>query len=710
MPQMQSEPPTKKRRMSALDDSTPSAKSRAPKRRSLRLQRLSPENINSNAVESMPTTKKPPIDAATRAKYPMAPPPKTPRKNIERVVPSSQSPIATPLSLRRSPRHVAFQSESPLKTRSTNIIMQRRVSKADKDVRTEPSLVNVQDTYYEKENSQITTQDTLSRANSRLSRINSLHSDQDWAIPISQTSPGSSVRKRVQRNPQHLTTKSEVLNSDEGDGDDGAKDGNGNEDDLCCESPAEDAMESFTPSGPEAPLHWRLESTQSAKRSPRVPPPDAQDRTQSQARDWEHEMPSTPKRTSKPQPDSRQEQTSKAEDTLQFREPQESQNEPSAGARRSIKTESHSQADRSSPNLGDDPWYKNFAVNSLEGVDLNEVEEPIGVSKPQKGKLSHESQDLSHRSEAEKDRTFQLEDDFGGKALYNDFEDLPDYSPPETPTTKRTSEHAPAVLSQHVDSGPNLQSDSQQAAAQLESEIQWHTQHPGPVVETESQFQDAWRMFSPPQPAPNSDFNLEEENLDAQHADREVVLIQSSPPPRLAPLPHNSIPHRAGEAQTRPSQATTADLTQAPIFNQPTPSQATTASVLSSPIRKNKTPTQALLSSQYTPSSPLETPRPSHGQGSPEIIAIPSSPIPAEGATRNSARPGRRQPGDETPEHERILRQARENIFLRDLLIKPMTDSQMYPDSIMNFELPRIPQREDDHDMRYEGDRGDEEL
>ena len=710
-PQMQSEPPIKKRRISTFDDSTSDTTPRAPKRRSLRLQRLSPEDVDLNVVEAKPKTEKPPNDVANRSQDLMPPPPKTPRKTIERVVPSSQSPIATPLSLRQSPRYFASQSESPLKTRSTNIITPHRVSKADKGTCAEPLKLQVEDTYYEKENSQITTQGSFSRKNSRLDRASPLHSDQDWADPRSSPIPGSSVRARIQRNPQHLTTKLEILNSDDDEVE--ADESNESENESRRVFPAKGATKTPTPvinrresNGFERETESRipLDAFQSAKENSRA----SQDQTQSQLREPDHAVSLTPKRKSSPHPDSRQQQTLQTGLT-HLGGSSGSQKETPRGGRRSIKAEPQSQAGKFTPMLGGDEWYRTVAVNSLEGADLDEVEQPIFVSIPNMEKSRRRPRSISPTSPADRDEALRS-DHLEGEAPLDDYEDMPDHPPLYPVAATEASKDRPCDPSQHLGFGANVQSDSQQAAAQLKSEIQWHTQHPGPVVETESQFQDAWRMFSPPQPALNSESNLEKETSDSHHTDREVVLIGSSPPPRPAFLPHNSILRQASRTKTCHSQTATANLAQGPNSNHPTPSQATTASLLSSPTRKDRTPTQALHSSQQTPSSPLETPAPSHNQASPEIIAISSSPILAGRATGVLSRPGRRRAGDATPEHERILRQARENTFLRDLLIKPMTDSQMYPESIMNFELPRLFEQEDPREMRYEGEGDDEEL
>ena len=697
LPQMRSDPPIKKRRISTFDDSPDHTTPRASKRRSLRLQRLSPEDVDLNAVNAKPKTEKPPKDVSNRSQDLMPPPPKTPRKTIERIVPSSQSPIATPLSLRQSPRHLASQSESPLKTRSSNVRKPHRVPKIDGGNCVEPFWLKVEDTYYEKENSQITAQGSFSRTTSKQDRISPLHSDQDWTDPRSSPSHGSSVRTRIQRSPQHLTTKSEILNSDDDEAEtEESKEGRNESGRFFS---AGGATESCTPMidrkqqkdfACEAGLRVPPDLFRNAKENSCV----SQDQTQSQFQEPEHVIPSTPTRKSGPQPDPRQQQTHETGD-MQLKDSPGSQKETPRGARKSIKTEPQSQAGKSTPKPGDIEWYRTVAVNSLEGADLDEIEQPIFASIPNKDKSRRRPRSISPTFSADRDGLL-LSDHLEGGVPQDDFEELPDNAPLYPTATGGVSQNPPSNPSQHLDFGPNVQSDSQQAAAQLDSEIQWNTQYPGPVVETESQFQGTWRMFSPPQPAPDSESNLDEETSDTHHTDREVVLIGSSPPPpRLNSFPRNANLHRVDQPQTRHSQATTADLTRAHKSSHPTPSQATTAS---------------LLFSQQTPSSPLKTPAPSHNQASPEIIAIPSSPIRAGAATEAPSRPGRRRPGDATPEHERILRQARENTFLRDLLIKPMTDSQMYPESIMNFELPRLSEREDPHELWYEREGYDEEL
>ena len=162
----------------------------------------------------------------------------------------------------------------------------------------------------------------------------------------------------------------------------------------------------------------------------------------------------------------------------------------------------------------------------------------------------------------------------------------------------------------------NLRSESEQASAQLAADLLHLTQAPyRPVLETESQFEDAWRIFSPSRP--EDETGLPQNDL-VQHG---------STPPRPQ--------HRS---ETIPSsQATTVDVTQISPPLRRTP-------IHSSQIQVLQSPTKARRNRTSLPSLPLS-----------------SSPV--------GSRIGCGPVWDE----------------------KSLTESQLLPESLINFTIPHPP-------------------
>ena len=688
-----------------MNASTPLTEPQPSKRRSLRLQHLPPKDIDSSEVSPKAKNKnvnKPPEQL-------MPPLPRTPRKSTDRVIPSSQSPVATPLSF-RDPRHVTSQLDSPLKTRSTNIVTPRGSLKARKNVSLEPALLMVNDTYDEKENSQISTLGLLSRTTSKPNYEGLVQPHLNSRVPQSSIYPTASLRRCVQRNPRHLIDEIQILNSDEeeegvGDFFTVAPNNGSREETKYSRSLVATADVRESPSGSSSnprvgrtsvdgianQSHWRaLQSQKLAQPLKAEPgshsPAEQKPRSSHVSRD-EHTHGSRIMQGS-----------------------QESRRGNEGKLRKSIKVELQSQAEKP-PALGGSTVYLKVEESTDEEPDLNDIEEPIRAPEQADRALRRESR--RNQAPTPESWMYPLSRDVEKEALPDELESLPEgnlQSLDPGAVTQRVQDN----LSQKLRHISHLNSDSQQAAAQLETEFQQHTQYMGTFEETESQFQDVWRTFSPPQPGLNSESGADEDRADNATTNREVILVESSPPlpTRTRPPISNLLSRRTGHTQIRPSQATTADLTQLPALGHIPPSQASTVSIPSSPIRKKITPSQALLSSQPEPTSSLETPTQARNQTYPSILTIPSSPTRHRAPQRHCGDSPEQQEESAAPRGDSgdsFIRRARENTYLGNLILKPMTDSEMYPEDIMNFELPRIFSQESLHSDHDADERAESE-
>lgn len=116
-------------------------------------------------------------------------------------------------------------------------------------------------------------------------------------------------------------------------------------------------------------------------------------------------------------------------------------------------------------------------------------------------------------------------------------------------------EHTPRSVKPQF---PTHRTDSDEASAQLRSELHLSSspasalQTTAPALETESQFENAWRDFTPPSPILEDDDEPELETVEQPTLPTFEGPRQVDPPTELLPLP--PVP---------PSQATTTDITQA---------------------------------------------------------------------------------------------------------------------------------------------------
>ena len=217
--------PPKRRRINAERGGTPTVQTRSARRRSIKVEEESGESIK-DCVAATQTpvpqrSKGIQRDAkkdTTIAPQPSMPPPKTPAKDPERVIPSSQSPTCTPLSIRsRASRQET--SVSPLKQLSANTRRRPQTRHPIENAKQMPKL-EVRDTFAETGKSQIPTQ-TAERA------ATSLQSHRPWAkehiedaaqIPQFEADFQSPILPLPRKTAP--VVKSEVLESDEENGND----------------------------------------------------------------------------------------------------------------------------------------------------------------------------------------------------------------------------------------------------------------------------------------------------------------------------------------------------------------------------------------------------------------------------------------------------------------------------------------------------------
>ena len=123
---------------------------------------------------------------------------------------------------------------------------------------------------------------------------------------------------------------------------------------------------------------------------------------------------------------------------------------------------------------------------------------------------------------------------------------------------------------------PHFRSDSEEASAQLTAEFIRTTQ-PAPLVETESQWESTWRVYSGPKDPEEYDPQVQE-ILSSPASEKISALVTPS-------VPHSQTPLTSSPSRPLPSQATTVDITQ-PSFHLPLSSGKRTSRslpVLSSP-------------------------------------------------------------------------------------------------------------------------------
>ncbi|KAL8920638.1 MAG: hypothetical protein Q9208_006120 [Pyrenodesmia sp. 3 TL-2023] len=144
----------------------------------------------------------------------------------------------------------------------------------------------------------------------------------------------------------------------------------------------------------------------------------------------------------------------------------------------------------------------------------------------------------------------------------NSYETIPT-QPVIQPTISTSPTHSTTPNQHPLAQPPTRPSDSDEASLQLETELLLSsspvsTPRPrGPILETESQFENAWREFTPPSPPPHLFSSPAEPEPEPEPADS----------PTLPPLPSPHHTNSSTVPPVPPSQATTTDITQ------PTPHQ-----------------------------------------------------------------------------------------------------------------------------------------
>ena len=690
LPQVQSAPPRKKRRLSNFNDSSPSTRPR-PKRRSLRLQKLPPDGVDLNTVEPQPKPKLSTNDITKPPEILMPPPPVTPRKNTERVVPSSQSPEPTPLSL-RSQFLPASRSQSPLKELSANTKRLRRSPRRGVNFEGEALSQRVEDTFNEKENSQISTQDSLSRTSSRKRRDISTHSDADSSVRSIQSKSRSSAPKRVLEDEHETAADFDIPKSDdEGD-------------------------------NVETRMRRRRNGMRGADLS-------ARSKTPTKVRSFGHNITGNPttgaveENIQQPLPNAilghggslnveideadvvpEQAEKDPSASVVQAKGPRRSQRGLEKGERLSGREKQHEKIGSS--------FHKHqqsaLERDVLASNDENEFPDADTFRTPKHSKRTY-ARKLRRKEQRQKIKTEYAPPPMGEASTRVTNEVLSPLLDTEDTgnTSTNNSRVIPDVASKSLEL-PVLsvkhESDSQRAAAQLETEYKQQTQA-FPVMETESQYQNAWRPYSPQPPLPKSDIDLDAgvaAESEGTPIKTEVVLVKSSPPRKIA------VSTRKTNSQLHidNSAAVPTSSSQAPHSGPVPPSQATTVSILSSPlIRRGKgkskvTPTQALLSSQEdegededsaTPTQ-IKAPKNDMSKGKDRVL-VPSSPVRKRAKKPTPATiPAASIAKDDDPQDEEESQRVGILTMIRNKLgfVKPMTDSEMLPESLMNFELPKF--------------------
>ncbi|KAI4133522.1 MAG: hypothetical protein LQ347_002163 [Umbilicaria vellea] len=209
------------------------------------------------------------------------------------------------------------------------------------------------------------------------------------------------------------------------------------------------------------------------------------------------------------------------------------------------------------------------ADSSDEGDDVgdeddfnvgNDTQAALGAFGELSSQTRNETQQLSAKREEHKEVSFGRDESAVGivGSRHDDANSRNAQQQPEKPTSgsensaRITSSphfhHTPVPRSQGTTT-PNIspakdppfpRTESEEASDQLSNDLVRLTQ-PHLVLETESQFQSAWRDYSPPRNSHDSE---------RDHSDQELPHIPSDPPSSDLPL------------QVRPSQATTVDVTQ----------------------------------------------------------------------------------------------------------------------------------------------------
>ena len=743
LPQVQSAPPAKRRRISSLRDSTPSSRSSPPKRRSLRLQQLPPEEVDSRALVSETRSEKVHNDVTIPPEVLMPPPPQTPRKVFERIVPSSQSPVTTPLSIQsRGPSEAPV--ESPLRELSTNTKRLRRTSRANVHIKEERRALRVEDTYNEKENSQISTQASLSRTSSRSQRLTPTQPNVDRSVPRNQLNPESTVAARWQHNTRKIAVKSEISNSEDEavnqDKDDG--------DFAMLRTGQNDSPSTIARGLLEIRVPRRnLSQGWIGKQRDLLPNYEVASRenrtttaSESANKGWSNIDATTTTRTSIGRGDSADEADNEDEATSRkYRKQKKAQKKPSEDTPQSLRRHSRYLA-KELPQCNQDSHR--ISDGGTEYI-LNTAapNEPFAEPRLIKRSLTRSSMSKGPSSRVKEE---EFSADF--RQQNTSTASLYETEPVDVTFQKDSVLSDPSYNIQKTNPEPMLPSDSQQAAAQLESE---HTQALNPNPETESQSQIARHPASSPQePLPQSSLDLDAGVCGIAEDTREkpqIIKLESSPP-RLSARTSRTV---SGRQNNHPhdynSQAARSNSIQPPHSGPVPPSQATTASLLTSPsLPRGKakiTPSQALLSSQETTtptqfSLPRNDPgrqasrmsisyqQPSTTNGS---LGVPASSPPVQIPEATSvavvAEEERHDVNQDEGEGEGEEDDAREEESQREpsqhpgdftLLgrlfgFKPMTDSELLPDSLMNFPIPQIAASQESLRTEDEGEWADED-
>ena len=776
-PVVQSAPPKKRRQTSDSSESIPSTRLAPSKRRSLKLKHLPPKNVNTKTEASEENDFKyiPPAKL-------MPPPPKTPKKDPHRVIPSSQSPVETPYSL-RSQKFLPSQIDSPLKERSVNIRTPHQLKRGKFLVGSKKQNLEVQDTYYENEDSDISTEASLPIPSSSLSRTTSLRSDRDVIFQQSQDLDNEGEQMHRWNAPSSPNNDFEVL---------GKERRTVSEVDIKqAKSSARSVLQQLekmlsNESGSEAelPSLSHLLSRSAARR--RAAPSSDRSSPTPIARQRQRQYPLS----DSPFVSSHQESSNGVSSADDERNPSDGTPTQIISPPRFMKRVPPSSFE-SSPRLPQKPRAQSRYADEIistnnSGDSRIKNEQPI---KPKPKVRQYGRRSRKDYQSPNKNTEFLVSDKVEERVVTDNMTVGPNWTPGpmdyiETGYVVHDEKSTPL----QSDSPTNLEADLRAPSEQSEDEFGIETNALPIVMETETQFQDAFRTFTPPPPLTESELEAgqdinsnREENagLDTSmqttasaqlekevcphtssppllppqpssaasenHAWQEesqfspVYIRPPPPPPIQRPIPtarpsaalqtaKASLTQPHGHAPVPPSQATTADLTQLQRQNTGAgyvpASQATTASILSSPILKRggkpkPISTQAQLSSQGTPpSSPLITSKTDINtaatQSASRQVRVKSEPAESirhfTGAATDVDLDGEEGGGEEEEEelelemdyglgdqqdsgaehqHEESTMSA--NLRLGAMFgFKPLTDSQLLPESIMNFRLPRI--------------------
>ncbi|KAL8758661.1 MAG: hypothetical protein Q9184_003857 [Pyrenodesmia sp. 2 TL-2023] len=182
----------------------------------------------------------------------------------------------------------------------------------------------------------------------------------------------------------------------------------------------------------------------------------------------------------------------------------------------------------------------------------------------------------------------------------NSYQTIPT-QPVVQPTLSTSPSHSTTLKHPLVHQPSSRPSDSEEASLQLETELLLSSspastpQPKGPYLETESQFENAWREFTPPPPPPHLSSTPAEPDPKPESADS----------PTLPPLPsahHTNLSNSSPSflPAVPPSQATTTDITQ------PTPHRLPLADQDSQPLASSPLLQRVQTLSSSSGSSPFQ--------------------------------------------------------------------------------------------------------